>query len=811
MPESSSSPTAPSPVRELATDLSAAATATDQRRLLVLSGDRDAGFDAAFEAIDGAGVADEDVTFVTTREGVRFERLSPTRADSLLGTTRELVVCDAHEGFSPNLLGRLAGVVDGGGLLVLLTPPLDAWPHLRTDFDDRLAVPPFTRDDVTGRFRRRLVAVLRSHPDVALVDVDAGEVRRDGATGGTDDQTGTDSATVGVGRPSASVRVPDDARFPPEAYEACRTRDQVRAVAALERLSHEGEAVVVEADRGRGKSSAAGLAAASLALDGRDVLVTAPRYRNAKEGFVRALELFASLDVAVDHDEEAHVISVDPESGGARERREDRRPWGGRIRFHRPAAATEEVETADVVLVDEAAALPVRTLTSFLDASRVGFFTTVHGYEGAGRGFSVRFRGHLDDSSHAVTDVRLDDPIRYARGDPLESLAFRALLLDASPPVEQVVADATPETVTYETLSPEDLFDDEHRLREAFGLLVLAHYRTEPNDLARVLDAPNLTLRALLYEGHVVSVALLAREGALDSEVRRRMYEGERVRGNMLPDVLTSQLRDERAGEPIGYRVMRIATHHAVRSRGLGSALLDAVRGELRESDPLADRLPDGVANADSGSDGDSVTDAGVDWLGVGYGATPELVEFWRENGFRTLYLSTSRNEASGEYSAVMLDALSASGEGLRDRHTRWFCDRIAGVLSDPLRDVDPDVVRASLRAVADTPEIELTEREWRIVVDASFGPGLYTADPGAFRRLALRALVGPECGELLTPREERLLVRKVLQARPWPAVADELGYVSPSQCMKALGRAFQPLVDREGGETAARLKRRYE
>jgi tRNA(Met) cytidine acetyltransferase len=279
------------------------------------------------------------------------------------------------------------------------------------------------------------------------------------------------------------------------------------------------------------------------------------------------------------------------------------------------------------------------------------------------------------------------------------------------------------------------------------------------------------------------------------------MYDGERVRGNMLPDVLTSQLRDERAGTPVGYRVVRIATHHAVRSRGLGSALLDAVRAELRESDPLADRLP---ASAHT-------TDAGVDWLGVGYGATPELVSFWRENGFRTLYLSTSRNETSGEYSAVMLDALSALGASLRDRHTRWFCDRIEGVLSDPLRDADPDVVRASLRAVADTPAIELTEREWRVVVDASFGPGLYTADPGAFRRLALRALVGPECEELLTPRAERLLVRKVLQARPWPAVADELGYVSPSQCMKALGRAFQPLVDHEGGETAARLKRRYE
>ncbi|WP_152041950.1 tRNA(Met) cytidine acetyltransferase TmcA [Salinigranum salinum] len=787
MSDPSPAPTGPT-VRALAADLARAATATDQRRLLVLSGARDAGWDAVFDAVDGAGV-DDDVTLVTTREGFRFERVSPPRADSLLGTTRRMVVCDGHEGFSPNLLGRLSGVVDGGGLLVLLTPPLDDWSDRRTDFDERLAVPPFSVETVTGRFRRRLVDVLRTHPGVAVVDVDGGTIQRDGTI---DDE----ADLADVDRPTASVSIPDDALFPRAAYEACLTRDQARAVAALERLHGESEAVVVEADRGRGKSSAAGIAAACLARDGRDVLVTAPRYRNAREGFVRALALFETLGVAVDHDEADHVITVDSDATDDADVDGD-----GRIRFLRPAAATNAVDEADVVLVDEAAALPVRVLTAFLDASRVAFFTTVHGYEGAGRGFTVRFRDHLDVSSHAVTDVRLDDPIRYARGDPVESLAFRALLLDARPPVEQLVADATPDTVAYDTLTPEALLADEHTLREAFGLLVLAHYRTEPNDLARVLDAPNLTLRALVHEGHVVSVALLAREGGLDADTRARMYGGARVRGNMLPDVLTSQLRDEDAGVPVGYRVMRIATHHTVRSRGLGSRLLDEIRSELQAGDPLADRLAaESVGH-----------EPAVDWLGVGYGATPALVSFWHENGFSTLYLSTSRNETSGEHSVVMLEALSSAGEALRDRHTRWFCDQVAGVLSDPLRDVDPDVVRASLRAVDASVPLSLTDREWRLAVDASFGPGLYSAHPSVFRRLALRALVGSRHEELLTPAQERLLVRKVLQAHPWPAVADELDYVSPSECMRSLGRAYQPIVEHEESAVAASHRRRYE
>ncbi|MDN4015218.1 hypothetical protein QX233_22480, partial [Chryseobacterium gambrini] len=92
------------------------------------------------------------------------------------------------------------------------------------DFDDRLAVPPFSPEEVTGRFRRRFVGLLDSHPGVAVVDLDTGVVRRDGAT---DDPPVT-------GRPAPSV--PDRSTFPAAAYRACRTDDQGRAVAALERL-----------------------------------------------------------------------------------------------------------------------------------------------------------------------------------------------------------------------------------------------------------------------------------------------------------------------------------------------------------------------------------------------------------------------------------------------------------------------------------------------------------------------------------------------------------------------------------------------
>jgi tRNA(Met) cytidine acetyltransferase len=199
-----------------------------------------------------------------------------------------------------------------------------------------------------------------------------------------------------------------------------------------------------------------------------------------------------------------------------------------------------------------------------------------------------------------------------------------------------------------------------------------------------------------------------------------------------------------------------------------------------------------------------------VDWLGVGYGATPELVRFWARNGYSTVHLATSRNATSGEYSVVMLDPCSDDGEALATRHSGWFQDRIAAVLSDPLDDCDPDVVRAVLRATDSEPSLSLSEWEWRVIAGVPGGASILDTNPRPFRDLARRHLSDPADPSALSEQEERLLVRKVLQARPWAAVTGELAFVSERECMRALGEAYQPLVDRYGDAVAHEEADRY-
>lgn len=734
---------------KLARALRTEAQRADERRVLVLAGDPQMTRERAATALSAAAIPGSKTAVLGPEPVVDSERQQQCRAVELLGRTQSVVVLDAHEELRPNALGTAVGAVDGGGLLILLTPPLDDWADRRDGFDTSLAVPPFDRQQVTGHFRQRLVDSIRAHRGIAVVSV--------GDDGDTVEKSGLTDPAPRRSRPTPDP--PDEHSFVEATYAACQTADQRDAVRALETLASPGQAVVVEADRGRGKSSAAGLAAAALARQGHDVLVTAPQYRSAGELFTRAKALLSTVSDSVerDRDDTPHRLTVAAENGD-----------DGQIRFELPATAVDMPDDPDVVFVDEAAALPVRRLDALLSAPSVAFTTTVHGYEGAGRGFSVRFRDRLSESDHTVTNVSMTAPIRYADADPVEVWAFRALLLDARPAAAQLVSDVTPDNATYRQLSPADLLADEHLLREVVGLLVLAHYRTEPTDLARLLDAPNLTVRALTNEGHVVAVALLAREGGLDSEARDRMYEGERVRGNMIPDVLSTQIRDREAGAPVGQRVLRIATHGAVRSRGLGSQLLTEMRREFAER---------------------------VDWMGVSFGATPELLNFWESNDYRTVHLSTSRNDRSGEYSAVMLDPCSDAGRALATRHAGWFADRIGATLTDALSQAEPDVVRATLGATAAEPDTPLSAWEWRLVAGVPSGASVLDTNPAPFRRLSLRHLMAPADPDALSDREERLLVRKVLQARPWDEVAESMGFVSERECKQKLGAAVETLT----------------
>lgn len=734
-----------------ARDLHEEALRANERRMLVLEGEASAGRDIARAVLDTLPVAISDTLAISDHSDWVCEQVAPERSATVMGQTLELIVLDLHEATIPNAIGRATGAVDGGGLLVVLAPSFDAWPNRRDAFDERLVVAPYEIDDVKGGFKAHVIDALESHPGIGIVDTGQDRVRKSGITGAERHTPGR-----------RQLGPPRDHRFAEIAYEHCRSRDQTRVLREFERLTDDGEAVVVSAERGRGKSSVAGMAAALLATQGDRVVITAPEVENVRTTFEHAAIIAEATDVLVAQDR-GDRPAIDLERGSVTyypAEHVPRRIAAGRV---------------DALFVDEAAGVPVPILEDCLACGRIGLMTTLFGYEGTGQGFAHRFRDALEEGEHRVTSCQMEQPIRYAPGDPIETWLNRALLLDARPAVAEAVDGIDLASARYRRWDSAELRERENLLREIVGLLATAHYRTEPNDVARILDAPNLAVVALQSEASVLCVGLVAREGDLSAEKRAEAFRGERLRGNMLPDIFINAYRDPTpAGDP-GLRIVRIATHEAVRRQGLASRLLDEIR-------------------ADWGTE--------VAWIGTGFGVTPDLVRFWRANHFVPIFLGASRNASSGVQSVAMLD--QSTGE-LGERYADRFPGRLRGSLNDVHRELDPIVAEELLRSVPCDTALSIEEDGWRGLVAAADGPGRYDLDPEPARELVLHHLTGGAANDPLDSREVRLLVTKVLQGRSWPHVAEGLDYPSVGQARRALGDALAKLVDRYGGDAAER------
>lgn len=627
----------------------------------------------------------------------------PMRAVSReLGRAFDAVIFDGHAGLDADALGCAHGLVWGGGGFVLRLPVPSGAPPDGARM--RLAAYPYGPSDVGTRFA--------AHVQRALTRARL-------------------SAATPLSAPSRTVVGHDE---------------QARVVEALARTwSAPGRSrVAVLADRGRGKSSALGLALAAVrgsrATEPLRVAVTAPSPEAVAEVFRFALGHSAA-------------------------------PSEGPVRFVSPPDLVFGPERFDLIVIDEAAQLPVPLLRRLVEVhagAHLAFATTTHGYEGTGRGFSLRLLTWLERGPVPVQRLTLRQPIRWDPGDPLERFAFDALLLDAEParlPEHLEQLDLERELVA-QRLDRDALLADEACLRELFGLLVHAHYRTTPSDLHRLLDAPNLAVHVLRWRGHVVAATIVAHEGGLPPERCEAMASGaERIRAHALPDALVCHLGKTEAGGLRMIRSVRIATHPRLRRRGLATRLVEHVH---REHAP--------------------------DLFGTLFGATAELLEFRRSLGYALVRISASRGARTGEPSAMMLRPVSERARAvvaeLRAELARDLPRQLDLLHADEQTLLDPALQTGLTQGLPEPAPLPPALR--RALVES------YAHGPRTFESIALALACElrayPQRLQRLPPASRRLLQDRVLHGRGWREVARRADMTVPA-AMRALRRAARALL----------------
>lgn len=657
----------------------------------------------------------------------------------LLGTTYNFAVLDLVNDLKPNDVGRLGGVVRGGGLYVFLVPPLETWRGYVTKFQSTLLVPQFTPADLRHRLKERFWRSLYSHGGVVIYDADRGEVLK--------------GSGIDVVEPYEPKRPepPEKAVIPLKIYRLAATQDQVEVLKLFEALYSKPkrkQAIVVIADRGRGKSAALGLGLAGLGHKLRkakarvQIVVSAMEYTNLETLLEFAVKGLEALGYKPGLEKEGGEIRAIKASGIF-------------IDVVTPYMLLKR-EDADIVAIDEAAAVPLPVLyTVHKKFDRVVFASTIHGYEGAGRGFSIRFLKYLRESKD--TDVHLyemREPIRYGPGDPVERWLFDVFLLNAEP------AKIEPEDQEYVKrkevvyLKEEDVVKDEEAFRQFFGIYVQAHYRNEPDDLGMLLDAPHHTARALaLPNGKIVVSVELAYEGGLDDLSIDQALRGLKLPGNIIPDRFLKYWRLPEFAKLRGWRIVRIATHPELQDMGLGTEMLKKVEEEARQ--------------------------LGLDYVGVGFGVYDKLLKFWVRNGYVPIHLSPERNPSSGEYSVLLVKPLNEKAEAYVKYANVEFRRRLVHSLMGPYSDLLPTEVRLLLEDwgwdIDGAPALSKNQLD-RLVAYA-FGPMTYENVTDAVYMLATQYFYSARTRRPTLPEvAERILISKVLQARPWKDAAEAAG-----------------------------------
>ncbi|KAN0065073.1 N-acetyltransferase 10 [Thecaphora frezii] len=593
----------------------------------------------------------------------------------VLGQTYGMLILQDFEAITPNLLARTIETVEGGGIVLLLLKTMTSLRQLYSLGMDvhRSYRSSASDDDPVARFNERFLLSLGASPDTLLLDDELNVLplsRAKDIRPLPETDTGHGSG-IGGGVKKGKQRIAADeelinlkeqvreTKVVGDVVRHAKTLDQAKAVLTILDIlasSSLSTTVTLTAARGRGKSAALGLCIAAAVAHGySNIFVTSPSPENLKTLFEF---VFKGLD-ALGYEE---VADWDLQRGTGE--------WKDVVvrvnvfRGHRQTIQYIQPQDhqvlgqAELVVIDEAAAIPLPLVRNLMGPYLVFLSSTINGYEGTGRSLSLKLIQQLRDSAKGLTDGRADDddslatstsakgakkdgksslstgraagaalaprslkevelkePIRYSAGDNIESWLHELLCLDASltrlpSAALKVKGCPHPSSCELYMVNRDALFSyhpaSEVFLQRMMSLYVASHYKNSPNDLQLMSDAPGHRLFVLLAplkgDGGLpepLCVVQVALEGNISRQaVLNSLSRGSREAGDLIPWLVAQQFQDADFASLSGARVVRIAVHPDYASMGYGTRALQALeafyKGQLLDADAVRDDLDAG-------------------------------------------------------------------------------------------------------------------------------------------------------------------------------------------------------------------------
>ncbi|KAG8874859.1 hypothetical protein FRC20_004973 [Serendipita sp. 405] len=554
----------------------------------------------------------------------------------ILGQTFEMCILQDFEAITPNLLAQTIETVEGGGLIILMLKTMTSLKQLYTmTMDVHSRYRSSTGGSVVARFNERFILSLASCDDCLVLDDELNVLPiskgKDIMPMDDDDVERADRKKALKELEELKERATDDT-LTNELVKLTRTVDQAEAlltfISALQEKTL-SSTVSLTAARGRGKSAALGLAVSSAIVHGySNIFITSPSPENLKTFWAFVGDGLKVLGYVINVDYDA-MESVSPDvSKGVIVRVNVWKTHRQTIQWIQPQDA-HVLGQAELVIIDEAAAIPLPLVKNLMGPYLVFMASTINGYEGTGRSLSLKLLQQLREStrpsltktpavdesaaltslsgthntkapgptlanvaikSRSLKEIQLHVPIRYSTGDKVEKWLNSLLCLDASTLPRSTIFSGSPKECQLFSVSRDTLFSfhpaSELFLQRMIALYVASHYKNQPNDLQLMSDAPQHRLFVLLPPiaddetvlPDPIAVIQVVMEGQISKEaILDSISRGLRAGGDMIPWLVSQQFQENKFAQLSGARVVRIAVHPEYTRMGFGSRALEAL------------------------------------------------------------------------------------------------------------------------------------------------------------------------------------------------------------------------------------------
>ncbi|MFT2091331.1 tRNA(Met) cytidine acetyltransferase TmcA [Paraglaciecola sp. 2405UD69-4] len=588
------------------------------RQLLVISGDRD----WVNECVDSlTELVDENSLFVGKKQS-NADTINIKDYQSKLGQEYNHLILDCFEGFRANAAIALSGTIKANGVMILLCPQFSDWiTYPDPENANRISFG-YNRLDLQNNFYNYLSSSFVNSQDVAIL---------------TEESFQSPICYLG------------------DTITENRYAEQEEAIQLIckHALGRAHRPLLVTADRGRGKSSALGIAAASMMIDKNLIIwVTAPLKTNTIQIFNHAQKRLPN-----GHQSNNYSLNINNSS----------------LSFKAIDEVLSKSELPDVLFLDEAAAIPIPILIKLLEKfPRIIFSTTSHGYEGSGRGFEVKFINIIKKLKPNYKRIHLNQPIRWYASDTLENFWFNTMFYNYKR--NGISHSNSKENFTFRKISQAELLEDHNLLEEVFSLLLEAHYQTSPDDLQRLLDAQEQHCFALMDNDHVIGVVQIIEEGGeCLTDMKEAIAEcSRRFKGHLVCQQLASTYYLPELCLLRHWRISRIAITPKLQRQGLGEALIKHIEQQ---------------ASFDN-----------INLLSAAFGANTDIIKFWSKSKFSPVQISHKAEVSSGEQSCICIKAINTTPKGLIDRLEKEFSENFRFNLSKVLQNISTDIALMLLK-----------------------------------------------------------------------------------------------------------------